>query len=104
MGGVLGANRNHRTGTKAKLTPGQVRRQHKIMCTHPEEGSSDVNTSTKGSSDVEGGGGGGDPGEDNIMLGFQNLSISCDDPPEHIVANVSGYVVKGTRGEIILRF
>ncbi|CAN0102424.1 unnamed protein product [Pylaiella littoralis] len=29
------------------------------------------------------------------MLGFQNLSISCDDPPQHIVANVSGFVVKG---------
>lgn len=65
------------------------------MMTLAEEGTNGATTSTKGSIDVEGGGG-VDPGEDNIMLGFQNLSISCDDPPEHIVANVSGFVVKGT--------
>lgn len=41
--------------------------------------------------DVEGGGG----GVDNIMLGFQNLSMSSVDPPKHIVANVSGFVVRG---------
>lgn len=35
-------------------------------------------------------------GYDNIMLGFQNLSISSVDPPKHITANVSGFVVKGT--------
>lgn len=35
-------------------------------------------------------------GYDNVMLGFQNLSISCVDPPKHITANVSGFVVKGT--------
>eukprot|EP00903_Cladosiphon_okamuranus_P008855 g8479.t1 len=45
--------------------------------------------------DMEGGTSGGDPGDDKIMLGFQSLSISCVDPPEHIVANVSGFVVKG---------
>lgn len=48
----------------------------------------------RGSKDVEGGDEGGH-GDDNIMLGFQGLSISCDDPPKHIVANVSGFVVKG---------
>eukprot|EP00752_Nemacystus_decipiens_P016241 g14521.t1 len=66
------------------------------MKTLPEEGSTNVTTtlSSKLSMDVEGGGG-GDHGEDKIMLGFQNLSISSVDPPEHIVANVSGYVVKG---------
>lgn len=52
--------------------------------------------------DVEGGGGGvatptggGGGGIDNIMLGFQNLSMSSVDPPKHIVANVSGFVVRG---------
>lgn len=48
--------------------------------------------------DVEGGGGVATPdggGVDNIMLGFQNLSMSSVDPPKHIVANVSGFVVRG---------
>lgn len=53
--------------------------------------------------DVEGGGGrttstpdAYDAGAvDNIMLGFQNLSMSSVDPPKHIVANVSGFVVRG---------
>lgn len=34
-------------------------------------------------------------GADDIMLGFQNLSISSVDPPKHIISNVSGFVVKG---------
>lgn len=93
MGWGLGANRVHSTSSESKesnpTTSGKVRRPYTMM-THVEEGS----TSKKGSIDVEGGGRHG-PGEDNIMLGFQNLSISCVDPPEHIVANVSGYVVKG---------
>lgn len=58
-----------------------------------EEGRS-KGAAPQGSVDVEGGGEGG-LGDDNIMLGFQNLSISCVDPPKHIVANVSGFVVKG---------
>lgn len=46
--------------------------------------------------DVEGGGiATPDGGIDNIMLGFQNLSMSSVDPPKHIVANVSGFVVRG---------
>lgn len=45
---------------------------------------------SKGKSNMEDG-----SGDDNIMLGFQNVSISADDPPKHIVANVSGFVVKG---------
>ncbi|CAM9511546.1 unnamed protein product, partial [Ectocarpus sp. 12 AP-2014] len=45
---------------------------------------------SKGNGNMEDG-----SGDDNIMLGFQNVSISADDPPKHIVANVSGFVVKG---------
>lgn len=46
--------------------------------------------------DEEGGGGGSaSSGSDDIMLGFQNLSMSSVDPPKHIIANVSGFVVKG---------
>lgn len=98
MGGVLGAQHDHSTGTKSessRQTPGKVRKRYTMMKTLPEEGPNVTPTTSKASMDVERGGG-GDHGEDNIMLGFQSLSISCDDPPEHIVANVSGFVVKGT--------
>lgn len=100
MGGVLGAKHDHSTSTKGESSPrtlGKIRKRI-TMKTLPEEGSNITSTS-KASMDVERGGG-GDHGEDNIMLGFQNLSISCDDPPEHIVANVSGFVVKGTGKQI----
>lgn len=30
-----------------------------------------------------------------IMLGFKSLSLSAVDPPRHIIANVTGFVVKG---------
>lgn len=60
--------------------------------------------------DVEGGGGiSSTPdaydsgGIDNVMLGFQNLSMSSVDPPKHIVANVSGFVVRGDDDERALQ-
>lgn len=36
-----------------------------------------------------------DDHDDDIMLGFQNLSMSSVDPPKHIVDNVTGYVIQG---------
>lgn len=45
--------------------------------------------------DEEVGGGSTSLGSDDIMLGFQNLSMSSVDPPKHIIANVTGFVVKG---------
>lgn len=88
-----GANRIHSTSTEDTqpdpTSPGNYRRRFSRMSRAKEENATIM--TTKGSIDVEGG-----SGEDNIMLGFQNLSISCDDPPKHIVANVSGFVVKGT--------
>lgn len=60
-----------------------------------EEDMGSKRVTARASVDIEGGDKGGH-GDDNIMLGFQGLSISSDDPPKHIVANVSGFVVKGT--------
>lgn len=85
-------NRTPLTTPIRPTTEGSVDPQFSNMI-HQEEGSKGV--TPQGSIDLKGGGEGGH-GDDNIMLGFQNLSISCDDPPQHIVANVSGFVVKGT--------
>lgn len=45
--------------------------------------------------DEEVGSGSAGLGNDDIMLGFQNISMSSVDPPKHIIANVTGFVLKG---------
>lgn len=41
---------------------------------------------------------------ENIMLGFRSLSLSAVDPPRHIIANVTGFVVKGKQVRYHLPF
>lgn len=64
--------------------------------------SSDAPTKDERSPGATVGGGSGEdngprspPTGDDIMLGFRSLSLSAVDPPRHILANVTGFVVKG---------
>lgn len=104
MGGVLGSDRVHSTEGKRLHSTATGKIGEPCMTMRKAgEGLNGTAMTTRGSIDVEGGEGGGGPGEDNIMLGFQNLSISCVDPPKHIVANVSGFVVKGEKKALRLQ-
>lgn len=87
MGWSMGKYRVHSASTDDNDRPTKAKRNSLLPFSTTVLHEEDI---SKGKSNMEDG-----SGDDNIMLGFQNVSISADDPPKHIVANVSGFVVKG---------